>query len=379
MSTPPRTTPDLLYSDVETELRSSIRDLLADHCPPETLLERTQRSHPYDGELWRALASELGVAGLGVPPECGGQGGSTRELAVVAEELGRNPAPVPFLGSTALATRTLLALDPSGTKAAELLHALACGERTATLAVPLSTMPGSGFPDDVRDAPDGTLWGSVSTVVDATACDTLVVPVRDSDGPALYAVDAEAAEVSVTDVVSLDLTRPVADVSLQAAKGTRLAGPDQATGACEHALTASAALLSAEQVGLSQWCLDETVRYTSERHQFGRPVGSFQALKHRLADVYLEIVSARATARHAADTLAVAGPDLVTSTAVAQSYCAETAVHAAEECLQLHGGIGMTWEHPVHLYLKRAKADELALGVPAAHRARLAGEVNLPA
>src|SRR5699024_7155527 len=166
------------------------------------------------------------------------------ELAVVAEELGRNPAPVPFLGSTLLATRTLLALDTPTAEAVELLRALAGGERTATLAVTLSTMPGSGFPDDVRAEPDGTLWGTVSTVADATACDTLVVPVRDVDGPALYAVAAEAAEVSVTDVVSLDLTRPVADVALQAATGTRLVGADQATIACEHALTASAGLLA---------------------------------------------------------------------------------------------------------------------------------------
>lgn len=379
MSNQPHTAPDLLYSDVESELRSSIRDLLTDRCPPETLPPRVQRERPYADELWRTLAAELGVAGLGVPEERGGQGGSARELAVVAEELGHNPAPVPFLGSTVLATKALLGIDAPGTEAADLLRALASGARTAALAVTLSTMPGSDFPSGVRAEGDGTLHGSVSTVADASAADTLVVPVRDTDGPALYAVGTDASEVSVADAVALDLTRPVADVSLHSATGTRLAGPGEAEAAWEHALTAGAALLAAEQVGLSQWCLDETVRYTRERHQFGRPVGSFQALKHRLADVYLEIVSARAAARDAADTLAAAAPDLPVAAAVAQSYCAETAVHAAEESLQLHGGIGMTWEHPAHLYLKRAKADELALGTPGAHRARLATLVELPA
>lgn len=378
MSTQPNTAPDLLYSDVETELRSSVRDLLADHSPPETLLERVQGAQPYGNELWRRLTTELGIAGLGVPEEHGGQGGSARELAVVAEELGRVPAPVPFLGSTVLATRALLAADTPSTDAAELLRGLAGGERTAALAVTLSTMPGEEFPTGVSAEHDGTLRGSVSTVADAAAADTLVVPVLDSAGPALYAVDTDVPGVSVAPAVSLDMTRPVADVSLDAATGTRLAGPAQAGPAWEHALTAAAALLSSEQVGLSQWCLDETVHYTTERHQFGRPVGSFQALKHRLAEVYLEIVSSRAAARDAADTLAAGAPDLPVTAAAAQSYCAETAVHAAEECLQLHGGIGMTWEHPAHLYLKRAKADEIALGAPGSHRARLAALVELP-
>jgi len=378
MSTQSNTTPDLLYSDVETELRASIRDLLTDHCPPETLLEHAERSHPHDTELWRTLVTELGIAGLGVPEEHGGQGGSARELSVVAEELGRSLAPVPFLGSTLLATRALLATGDSSPAATELLGELTAGVRTAALVVTLATAPGSGFPDNVRAEQDSTLRGTVGTVADAAAADTLLVPARDAHGPALYAVQADQPEVSVTDVVSLDLTRRVADVSLQAAAGTRLAFSEQAENALQHALTASAALLCAEQVGLSQWCLDETVSYSSQRHQFGRPVGSFQALKHRLAQVYLEIVSARAAARNSADALATGTTDLATTAALAQSYCAETAVHAAEECLQLHGGIGMTWEHPLHLYLKRATADQLALGTPGAHRARLADLVDLP-
>jgi alkylation response protein AidB-like acyl-CoA dehydrogenase len=179
-------------------------------------------------------------------------------------------------------------------------------------------------------------------------------------------------------VVSLDLTRPIADVTLTGAQGTRLAGPDRAASAVDGALRTGAGLLASEQVGIAQWCLDATVAYLRERHQFGRPVGSFQALKHRLADLWQELVLARAAARYAADTLATDDPDAPVAVSTAQSLCGTVAVHAAEECVQLHGGIGMTWEHPAHLYLKRAKANEIALGTPEQHRALLAPLVNLP-
>jgi alkylation response protein AidB-like acyl-CoA dehydrogenase len=157
-----------------------------------------------------------------------------------------------------------------------------------------------------------------------------------------------------------------------------VAGPGAAEAAVGRALLTGAGLLASEQLGISEWCLTETVRYTRERHQFNRPVGSFQALKHRLARLWLEIVSARAAARHAADALATDSPDAAVAVAVAQSACSKVAVHAAEECVQLHGGIGMTWEHPAHLFLKRAKADELALGTPGRHRSALASLVGLP-
>ena len=144
-------------------------------------------------------------------------------------------------------------------------------------------------------------------------------------------------------------------------------------------LLAGAGLLASEQLGVAEWCLEETVRHTRERHQFNRPVGSFQALKHRMAQLWLEVVSARAAARNAADALAADSPDAAVAVAVAQAYTSRVAVHAAEECVQLHAGIGMTWEHPAHLYLKRAKSDEIALGTPGSHREALAELVDLEA
>lgn len=367
---------DLLYSEVETDLRASIADLLADRCPPAAVLARVESDAPYDVGLWRALAADLGLAGLHVPEKLGGHGATVRETAVAMEELGRSVAPVPFLGSAVLATTALLAVAEDAS-AAELLARLAGGVATAALAVPLSTAPGAPFPATVRAVADGTLTGRIGSVADASAADTLVVPAIGPDGPGLYAVDAAGAEIAA--LVSLDLTRRIADVTLAGAPGRRVAGADAAEAALAGALLTGAGLLAAEQLGIAEWCLDATVRHVKERHQFGRPVGSFQAVKHRLADLWLEIVAARAAARYAADTLASGGADAPVAVAVAKAHCGAVAVHAAEEAVQLHGGIGMTWEHPAHLFLKRAKSDDLALGTPGRHRAALAGLVDLPA
>jgi alkylation response protein AidB-like acyl-CoA dehydrogenase len=321
------------------------------------------------------LAGDLGVAGLLVPERFGGVGGSAREAAVVAEELGHAVAPVPFLGSAVLATSALLGCDPSAV--AEPLAALAAGTLTAGLAVSLAGMPGGPFPETVRASADGRLTGRVHTVADAAVAQLLVVPAIGPDGPALYSV-APGAGVTVTPVTALDRTRGIADVTLEDAPGQLLAGPAQAPGALDHALTVGAGVLASEQLGVAQWCLDTTVKYLKGRYQFGRAVGGFQALKHRLADLWLELVTARAAARYAADALASDSSDVAVAVSVAQAYCSVIAVHAGEEAVQLHGGIGMTWEHPAHLFLKRAKSDEIALGTPGRHRARLAGLIDLP-
>ena len=364
---------DLLYSDVEEELRASVRDLFGDKAGAASVLARTESAEPYDLKLWRTVAAELGLAGLHVPEELGGQGASTRELAVVLEELGRAVVPVPFLGSAVLATSALLACDTSRGEVGGLVRRLAAGEAIGALAVPLTTWPGSPFPAGVSIS-GGVLSGRIGLVADGSVAEVLVVPATGPDGPELYAVE----EFSATEVTSLDLTRRLADVVLDNASGQLVASGGAAVRALERALTVGAGVLASEQLGVAQWCLDETVAYVKQRYQFGRPVGSFQALKHRLADLYLELVTARATARYAADALAVGGDDVPVAVALAQSTCADTAVHAAEEAIQLHGGIGMTWEHPAHLYLKRAKSDELALGTPGRHRSTLAGLVNLP-
>ncbi|MFF1874379.1 acyl-CoA dehydrogenase family protein [Kitasatospora herbaricolor] len=365
---------DLLYSEVEEDLRSAVRAVLADRCPPQAVLARCEGPEPQDAGLWRTLAQELGVVALQVPEALGGAGASLRETAVVLEELGRACAPVPFLGSAVLATTVLLA---AGDRAAGEWPALCAGDRTAVLAVALSTAPDAPFPLGVRADAAGGLTGAVTSVADVPGAGLLIVPADGPAGPGLYAVDA--ADVTVTARGSLDLTRPLADLRLDGAPGRLLVGPDQAEAVLWEALLTGAGLLASEQLGLAEWCLATTVAYLRERRQFGRVVGSFQALKHRLADLWLDIAGARAAARAAADALATGSADAAVLVAVAASHCGTVAVRAAEEAVQLHGGIGMTWEHPVHLYLKRAKADQLALGAPGRHRASLATLARLPA
>jgi alkylation response protein AidB-like acyl-CoA dehydrogenase len=369
-------TPDLLYSDVEDDLRDAVHALLTDRCPPGSVLARIESDTPHDLGLWRTLAVDLGLAGLLVPEKLGGQGASAREAAVVLEELGAAVAPVPFLGSAVLATSALLSCATDNADRA--VGRLASGEAVGVLAVALPTAPGAAFPDGVRADPATTLTGRVTSVADASCADLLVVPAVGPDGPGLYEVAADTPGVRITVPIALDLARPIADIDLDGAPARLLAGPGTAPRALDQALLTGAGLLASEQLGLAQWCLDETVRYLGERHQFGRVVGSFQALKHRLADLWMEIVSARAAARNAADALACGGAEAPIAVAVAQAYCAGVAVRSAEECVQLHGGIGMTWEHPAHLYLKRAKADEIALGTPGRHRTALARLIALP-
>ncbi|MFG2133480.1 acyl-CoA dehydrogenase family protein [Streptomyces sp. NPDC048751] len=354
---------DLLYTEEEEALRAAVRDLLTDHCDAPGVIARTESDAPHDREAWKALADGMGLAGLLVPESRGGQGASHREAAVVLEELGRAVAPVPYLTSAVVATEALLACE-----ADDLLADLASGRRIGALAVALNIAPGGAYKLVRHEG--GALHGELTGVADAAVADVLLVP---ADDGGLYAVEADA--VTVTPQVSLDLTRPLATVTLDGAPG-RLLG--DAEPAVRRALRAGAGLLASEQLGVAEWTLTETVRYLKERKQFNRPVGGFQALKHRLAQLWLEVVNLRAAARNAADALAT-DQDANLAVAVAQAYAAQVAVHAAEEALQLHAGIGMTWEHPVHLYLKRAKADSIAYGTAGAHRAQLAELVDLQA
>ncbi|MFE9642734.1 acyl-CoA dehydrogenase family protein [Streptomyces sp. NPDC006365] len=356
---------DLLYSEEEEALRAAVRDLLADHCDAAGVLARVESETPYDPELWKALADGMGLVGLLVPESSGGQGATHREVAVVMEELGRAVAPVPYLTSAVVATEALLAIPTAD----DLLGELASGRRIGALAVALHVGPGAAY-QLVRHE-NGALHGELTGIADAAVADVLLVP---ADDGGLYAVDADA--VTVSPQVSLDLTRPVATVLLEGAAG-RLLG--DAEPAVRRGLRAGAGLLASEQLGLADWCLTETVRHLKDRKQFNRPVGGFQALKHRLAQLWLEVVNTRAAARNAADTLATGSTDADVAVAVAQAYAAPVAVHAAEEAVQLHGGIGMTWEHPVHLYLKRAKADSIAYGTAGGHREALAELVDLRA
>jgi alkylation response protein AidB-like acyl-CoA dehydrogenase len=214
-------------------------------------------------------------------------------------------------------------------------------------------------------------------VADALPASVLLVP-ADGVPAALYAVDAGAPGLTMTPVVSLDQTRPLADLTLDSVPARPLASGPDADRAVSAALAAGAAMLACEQLGVAERCLEMTVAYLKERYQFARPVGSFQALKHRAADLWVAISQARAAARYAAACLAGDDPDAPVAVALAKAACGDAATLAARECVQLHGGIGFTWEHPAHLYLKRATAAAIAFGSPDWHRASLARLVALP-
>ena len=362
---------DLLSTEEEEALRDSLRALLASRCTPDRVTALYDGDDSLRKPLWRSVAVEMGLAGLLVPEELGGAGGSARDAAVVLAELGRVVAPVPFLTSAVVATSAAL---PSGDE--ELLGRLASGAATAALLAPL-TASATSFSTAVHRRGAG-LSGRVPVVAGAVDADVLLVPVRSDEGVELHVVEVGAPGLTVTPVVSLDMTRQVADVALDDVPSAVLLGGSRGEGAVRRSLLLGAALLASEQVGVAERCLTDTVAHLKQRRQFGRVLASYQALKHRLADLYIAVESARAAAQYAAAAAATDDPDLPIAVEVAQAYCSAVAVQAAEECVQLHGGIGMTWEHPAHLYLKRAKADQLAFGTSGEHLASLAGLVNLP-
>jgi alkylation response protein AidB-like acyl-CoA dehydrogenase len=377
--------PDLLYGETEEELRAAVRSLLEERAGWPAVLARTETSEPYDSALWQTLAAEVGCAGLLIPESHGGAGASYREAAVVAEEAGRAVAPVPYLGSAVVATAAALAVGD-----AELLSGLAGATVTSALAVPFASKPGAtqsgagpaltvriAQPQPGDPADQARLTGVISGVADALPASVLLVP-ADGVPAGLYAVDTGAPGLTITPVVSLDQTRALADLTLDGVPARPLAtGPD-ADRAVASALAAGAAMLAAEQLGVAGRCLEMTVAYLKERYQFARPIGSFQALKHRAADLWVAISQARAASRYAAACLADGDADAPVAVALAKAACGDAATLAAQECVQLHGGIGFTWEHPAHLYLKRATSSSIAFGTPDWHRASLASLTSLP-
>ncbi len=355
--------PSLLYSELEGEVRDGVKNVLDKRSSWPATLERTETENTVDADLWRSLAVDVGLVGLAVPESGGGGGASWREVAVVLEELGRRCAAVPFLGHAVTATALLVEIGDR-----DLLERAASGDVTVALAVPANSLAWH-LPKLNTTVEDGKVSGSVRSASDAVTAQILLVPVAGD----LYAVDASA--VSITPALSLDMTRQLADIEFVSAPATLVAS--EVSAALGHALAISSALLASEQLGLAEEALQITVEYLKERRQFGRVLGSYQALKHRLADLWVEITNARAVARYAVACAAEDSDDLEIASALAHSLCSRVAVKAAEECVQLHGGIGFTWEHPAHLLLKRAKSSALMFGGSDRHRERLGSLVGI--
>ncbi|MGE2690536.1 acyl-CoA dehydrogenase family protein [Mycolicibacterium pulveris] len=361
------------FTDEQNQLRDAVRKFSAEHFSEEKVRELMEADPPFDPKVWARLGAELGVLGLSVPETDGGVGGTLIDQAVAIEELGARLACGPLFGTVYLAIPALVAAG-SGAARDELLADLIEGNRTAALAV--VDRAGVFDPDAVTVTADGdALSGSVTQVVDAGIADVLLVAARGSDGVALYTVDTAATGVQRSPLATLDLTRSAANVTLTDAPAQMIAGPDETDRVLNHALQVGAALLAVEQVGAAQHLLDLSVEYAKSRLQFGRPIGSFQAVKHRLANLLVDVEHARSTAYHAIWALTDGSDDPALATSIAQAVCSSALTHVATDTIQVHGGIGFTWEHQAHLYYKRATTDAVLLGSAEQHRDRIAAMV----
>ncbi|GAA4687161.1 acyl-CoA dehydrogenase family protein [Pseudonocardia yuanmonensis] len=363
-----------VFSEEQRELRAAVRRFAADNADEQTVRRLMESEPGFDPKAWTRLGSELGVLGLSVPEEQGGVGGTLVDQAVAVEELGAALYPGPVFGTVFLAIPALVAVS-DGPVRSELLGPLVEGARTAAVAV--ADRAGAFDPAAVtvqatRAGDDWTLSGTVERVVDAAAADDLLVAATGPEGVALFAVDAAAGGVERTALTTLDLTRRQATVRLTDAPARLLAGPDEAERVIGHALVVGSALLAVEQVGASQHLLDLTVEYAKGRLQFGRPIGSFQAVKHRLADMLVDLEHARSAAYHAVWALGDGSDDPALAASIAQGTASEAFARIAADTIQLHGGIGFTWEYQAQLYYKRAITDAALLGSAEQHRARIA-------
>jgi alkylation response protein AidB-like acyl-CoA dehydrogenase len=350
------------YTEEQEELRAVVRGAVERNGGPA--IREPEAGPVLDRELWDQLAGQVGVCGLAVPEEFGGDGFSLVEALLVVEELGGRLAEVPYLGGL-IAAEALLSTGEDATCRA-LLPGIASGERIAALcwAEPEIGWRTGGFRTTARQRSAGwSLTGHKQHVLEGAQADALLVVATAGGGPALFAVDPAAAEPAI----ALDPTRRLARVHLDDTPGEWLGRPD-----VRRVLDVAAAAVAAESVGAARRWLHETVEYTKVRTQFGRPIGSFQALKHRLADRYVDVESARSLAQAASWAVAARDERAGELAAMAKSACTECYYSIAAEGIQLHGGIGITWEHEAHLHLKRAHGNLHLFGTPAAHRSSLA-------
>jgi alkylation response protein AidB-like acyl-CoA dehydrogenase len=366
------------FSEEHEELRRAVRRFLADSSPMPAVRRLMETEAGYDPAAWSVMADQLGLQGLLVPEELGGSGSSFLEVALVLEEMGRVLCCSPYL-STALATGAVLASGDQGA-ASDLLPGIAAGETIATVALVEDSgrFDLDGVATEARRAGGGfAVDGVKSFVSDGAVADLLLVAARSPAGLCLLAVDRRTPGVEVTPLSGMDQTRKLARVDLRGAPG-RLVGEEGGAGpVLGKTLDLAAVALSAEATGGAQACLDMSVEYAKNRVQFGRAIGSFQAIKHKCANMLVEVEHARSAAYYAAWAAALDPDELPVAASLAKAYCTEAFFHAAAETIQIHGGIGFTWEHDAHLYFKRAKYDELYLGDPAYHREQLAQRIGI--
>lgn len=367
----PRSEPPGLSPDPErVQLRESLRGLLGKYSDIEQVRAAADTGPGYSPQLWRTLVDEMSVTGLAVPERHGGLGYGTAELAVVLEECGRALVCEPVYSSAVLGTHALLAApEAEGNPLPEVL----AGNLVATMS---SLDPAT---DNLRGTsnPDGwRIDGTVTHLIGGRSADIVIASAETADGPRLFALrppdDAVRTELRV-----LDPTRRQADLTVRDCPAVALTAPDTTPAVRARLHDLATLALACENTGIVERLLDMTVEYAVTRHQFGRAIGSFQAVKHRLADLLVSLERARSASRYAAALYAEDPDSARLAVAVAGAVCTDAAVHAAAEAVQLHGGVGFTWEHPAHSYFRRVLGNEAAQGDARTHRARVAALIGV--
>ncbi|MFJ8493800.1 acyl-CoA dehydrogenase family protein [Streptomyces sp. NPDC094038] len=371
---------DLTFSDEQNELRTVVRSFLARYSDEAAVRRLAADPRGHDRAVWRRLAGEVGVQGLAVPEEYGGSGFGYVELGVVFEEAGRALLCAPLYATVALAAEALLRCRDERARR-DLLPGIAGGDTVATLALTEDTgrWDAPGIRLTARETATGwRLTGTKTYVPDGHVADLLLVAARTPGGISLFAVDAGAPGLTRTPLATLDETRKQARLEFAGTPARLLGAEGTAWPVLERTLATAAVLLAAEQVGGAAAALDSAVAYAKIREQYGRPIGSFQGIKHKCADTLVEIEAAR-SACYAGLWALDAGDETETavSAALAQAFCSEAFTRVAGDAIQIHGGIGFTWEHPAHLYFKRAKSSETLLGPPSYHRELLATRLGI--
>ena len=368
---------NLSFSEEQQQLRASVRGFLNEYSSESEVRRLMATDEGFDPSVWSRMANELGLQGLVIPEEHGGSGASWVELGIVLEEMGRSLLCAPFFSTVVLAATTVL--ESGDARAMRELSGIADGSTIATLALTeesgLWEEHGIELPASKREG-GYVLNGRKSYVLDGLVAHLFIVPARTPEGVTLFLVRGEAPGMTRHPLKSLDLTRKLAAIEFTDVPAEILGAAGTGWGVLERALDLAAVGLAAEQVGVAQAALDMAVEYAKVRIQFGRAIGSFQAIKHKCADVLLDVESARSAAYYALGVASQRTEELPAAASLAKAFCSDASVLATHENIQIHGGIGFTWQLAAHLYYKRAKSMELYLGDPIFHRERLIRHID---
>ena len=367
------------FTEEQEELRSTVRAFLEAKSSEEAVREQMETENGFDPAVWSQMGEQMGLQGLHIPEEYGGSGYGYVELGIVLEEMGRALLCAPFFSTVVLAANTLLLSGDEDAKKA-YLPGIASGETIATLAYtePSGKWDESGITMEATASGDGyTLSGTKSFVLDGDTANLIIVAAKTAAGTSLFAVDGDAAGLTKTSLSTMDQTRKQAKLDFDNTPATLIGEEGTGWDTLQAVLDLAAVSLAAEQVGGAQMVLEMAVEYAKVRVQFGRPIGSFQAIKHKCADMLLEVESAKSAAYYGMWCASEMNDELPSTASLAKAYCSEAYFHAAAENIQIHGGIGFTWEHPAHLYFKRAKSSELLFGDPTYHREQLAQRIGI--